>query len=112
LFKTPISCIRVISKPKEGKIREVSKIKPLNKYELGRENHVLDIVPHALEQAEEEELQYEFGEGACADQEILMRMLETIKQSSGSLEEEVAQLQREKQQLIAANLTYFQMLAP
>jgi hypothetical protein len=39
-------------------------------------------------------------------------MLETIKQSSGSLEEEVAQLQREKQQLIAANLTYFQMLAP
>lgn len=45
LFKTGITHLKVVPKPKEQKIHQSSKLQPLNKYELSKEQELLDIVP-------------------------------------------------------------------
>lgn len=45
LFKTAITGLTLINKPQPQKIYQQNKIKPLNKYELAKEEELLDIIP-------------------------------------------------------------------
>jgi hypothetical protein len=55
LFKTSVSHILVVPKPKEQKIHQVDKMHPLNKYELGKEQEPLDILPDYSGECQREE---------------------------------------------------------
>jgi hypothetical protein len=45
LFKTAITGLTLISKPQPQKIFQQTKIKPLNKYELAKEEELLEVLP-------------------------------------------------------------------
>jgi hypothetical protein len=45
----------VVPKPKEQKIHQVDKMRPLNKYELGKEQEPLDILPDYSGEGQKEE---------------------------------------------------------
>ena len=49
LFKTAISSMLVISKPIDTKIHQVRKVKPLHKYELTKEQEVLELIPSVVD---------------------------------------------------------------
>jgi hypothetical protein len=50
LFKTAIAGMTPLWKPSDVKIRQTAKIRPFNKYELGKDQEPLEILPSSKEE--------------------------------------------------------------
>lgn len=79
MFKTSINGLTVFPKPKNEKVAQSLKIKPLNKYELGKDQEWLDIIPNKI--SEDNPFQTNFQEVAeYVEEEIILdRMLQVLK---------------------------------
>ena len=108
LFKSAIASLSVLAKPHEHKITQSAKIRPLHKYEQSKEQELLEVIVDSVEGKGEG-----WGEsGRHEEEEILERMLTSLKQPEKLLREEIEMLRGERGKLIEANLHYFKLLAP
>ena len=99
LFKTAITGATLLPKPRELKVYQQDKLKPLNKYEQGKEQELLEIIPCSSRAGEELsfELQIERNND---DEEVLDRMMTTLRQPEKLLREEVGCLRQERKKLM------------
>lgn len=77
LFKTCITGLSILLKPKEMKIYQGEKIKSLHKYEQSKEEEPLVVVPR---KHEDESIMRGEEEEADEDEVILQRMLSSLRQ--------------------------------